>query len=234
LSPDGSVIGRAITIRTLPTDQEYVIVGVVSDGSQGDPRDAHPRVIYRPLLQVNAISSLNPNLLIETTDAATAASGVRQILADGGRDYAQEIISLEALLARAPATERMSATVAGAVGGIAVLLALVGVHGVLAYSVSRRTREIGVRVAVGANPATVARAIIREGFMLTLLGVAIGLPAAFFAARALRAVLFGISETDAITFVASAVLFLLLGAVAGILPARRAAAIDPAITLRAE
>jgi putative ABC transport system permease protein len=100
--------------------------------------------------------------------------------------------------------------------------------------VSRRTREIGVRVAIGANPSSVAMSVIREGAVLTVIGVVIGLIAASSGARVLRALLFGISETDLLTFAASAAFFTALGAVAGILPARRAAAIDPAITLRAE
>jgi predicted permease len=234
LSPDGNVVGRSITMRALPTDSEFVIVGVVSDATQGDPRNAHPRVIYRPLLQVPATSALNPNLIIHTTDPRTAATGVPPILSEFGRDYAQEIISVNDLLARAPSTERMSATVAGAVSAMAVLLALIGVHGALAYSVARRTREIGVRLAIGAAPAAAARAVMREGILVCTLGVALGLPLAALAARSLRSLMFGISENDPATFGAAAAVFLLLGLVAGLAPARRAAAVDPVIALRAE
>src|SRR5688572_26321833 len=101
LTPDGNVLGRSISMRTLPQDLEFTIIGVVSDATQGDPRNRHTRIIYRPLLQVGPLSSLNPNLIIHTVDSRTAASGVRQILAAFGRDYAQEIISLNDLLARA-------------------------------------------------------------------------------------------------------------------------------------
>jgi putative ABC transport system permease protein len=234
LSPDGNVLGRSITMRTLPVDLEFLIVGIVADATVGDPRNAHPRVIYRPLLQVGPISQLTPNLIIQTTDARTAASGARQILDSFGRDYAQEIISVNDLLARAPSTERMSATVAGAVSGMAVLLALIGVHGALAYSVARRTREIGVRVAIGATPGSAARSVIREGLIVCALGVTIGLPLAALAARSLRSLMFGISENDPLTFGAAAIAFLALGLVAGLAPARRAASIDPVIALRAE
>jgi ABC-type antimicrobial peptide transport system permease subunit len=103
---------------------------------------------------------------------------------------------------------------------------------VLGYSVSRRTREIGVRVAVGADPNMVARSVIREAALLTLVGLAAGIPAAFFASRALRSLLYGVSETDAATLALVAALFLLLGIVAGMLPARRAANVDPVIALR--
>jgi putative ABC transport system permease protein len=234
LAPDGDVIGRSITMRTLPTDLEFDIVGVVSDATLGDPRNRDVRIIYRPMLQVGPISALNPNLIIQTTDPQTAASGVRQILAEYGRDYAQEIISVNDLLARAPATERMSATVSGAVGGMAVLLALIGVHGALAYSVARRTREIGVRMAVGATPAVAARWVLRECLLVCLLGVTIGLPLAVLSARSLRSLMFGISESDPATFAAAAVLFLSLGLFAGLAPARRAARVDPVLALRAD
>ncbi|MEO8680535.1 MAG: ADOP family duplicated permease [Vicinamibacterales bacterium] len=234
LSVEGSVLERRVRIRTLPVDQEMMIVGVVGDATQGDPRKAHALVIYRPALQIPAISAFNPNLLIETSDPATVVSGVRRILRDGGRDYAQEIIRLDDLLARAPATERMSATVAAAVGGLAVLLAFIGVHGALAYSVSRRRREIGVRVAVGATSAMVARGIVGEGLRLTLAGVALGLPLAFAGARSLKALMYGISESDPVTFGGAAVFFLALGTLAGLAPARRAARLDPVAALRAE
>ena len=234
LQRDGNVVGRSFSMRTLPTDLEFQIVGVASDATHGDPRNAHTRAIYRSILQVGPASSLNPNIIIHTTDPRTAASGVRQILNEFGRDYAQEIISVRDLLARAPATERMSATVAGAVSGIAVLLALFGVHGALAYSVTRRTREIGVRLAIGAPPAAAAHSVMREGILVCAVGVALGLPLAAVASRSLRSLMFGISVNDPATFAVAASIFLALGVVAGLAPARRAARVDPVIALRAE
>jgi ABC-type antimicrobial peptide transport system permease subunit len=221
-------------MRTLPQDLEFEIIGVVSDATMGDPRRRHMRIIYRPLLQVAATSALNPNLIIQTTDARTAASGVRQILAEFGRDYAQEVISVDDLLARAPAMERMSASVASAVSGIALLLAVIGVHGALAYSVARRTREIGVRLAIGASPASAARSIVREALLVCALGIAAGVPLAAVAARSLRSLMFGITESDPSTYAFAAVVFLAVGLAAAGAPARRAARIDPVIALRSE
>jgi putative ABC transport system permease protein len=138
------------------------------------------------------------------------------------------------MLARAPASERMSATLAAMIGGLAMLIAAIGAHATLAYMVSRRRREIGVRVAIGAAPGSMARMVMREGLVLTLAGVAIGLPLAFVTVRTLRTLMFGVSATDPATFAAVTVLFLLLGPAAGIIPARRAAAVDPAIALRSD
>ena len=128
----------------------------------------------------------------------------------------------------------MTATLAAIMGGLAILLAVIGIHGVLAYAVARRTREIGVRVAIGATPSTVASAVIREGITLTMIGLAIGVPAALLASRALRTLLYGITETDTISFVAPAVFLLIVGMLAGVFPARRAASVDPVTALRGD
>jgi ABC-type antimicrobial peptide transport system permease subunit len=165
---------------------------------------------------------------------ASIASAVRLILAEGGTEYAREVVPVDELFDRAPSSERLTATLAGVMGALAILLAVIGIHGVLAYSVSRRTREIGVRVAVGANPFMVARSIIREAVTLTVIGLAIGVPAAFLASSTLRSLLYGISETDNATFAAVAVFFLVVGMIAGVAPARRAARVDPVIALRGD
>ena len=139
----------------------------------------------------------SPNLLIATSgDAAAIDGAARQVVEREGPEYAQEIIGLDALLARAPSAERMSATLGGAAGVLAVVLVAIGVHGTLAYSVSRRTRDIGVRVALGAMPKAVAGAVLREACAVTLSGVVIGLPLALVGGRALRTLLFGVSEAD--------------------------------------
>src|SRR5690606_30020711 len=124
-------------------------------------------------------------------------------------------ISLDEFLARAPATERLTASVAVGVGALGVVLALVGVHAALAYAVTRRRREIGVRLAVGASPTAVARDIIRQGLFVTGIGVPLGAPVAFFAARSLTSLMYRVSEGDVVTFAVVTVFFLALGAGAG-------------------
>jgi predicted permease len=123
------------------------------------------------------------------------------------------------------------------VAGVRQLLADAGreyLHGALAYSVSRRTREIGVHLAIGATPAAAARTVMRESVVITLIGVAIGLPVAWVAARGLRVLMYGISDADPFTFIATAAFFIAFGAGAGVIPARRAARVDPMVALRAE
>jgi ABC-type antimicrobial peptide transport system permease subunit len=116
--------------------------------------------------------------------------------------------------------------------GVAVLLSCMGIYGLLAYSVGRRTREIGIRMALGATPATVVRAIAREGFWVGVAGLACGVPGALAAGPFIRSLLHGLEASDARTMVGACVLFLILTVIAGLLPAYRAARIDPTVALR--
>ncbi len=130
--------------------------------------------------------------------------------------------------------ERMSAIGAGVFGLLALSLAAIGIYGVMAYSVSQRTREIGVRIALGARPAQVLQLILRQGLLLACLGVLIGSLAAFGTARLLVKMLFGVKLTDPVTYVAIAALLILVALAACWLPARRAANVDPMVALRHE
>lgn len=233
LAPDGNILERRLKFQTNREMQDLMVVGVVANSTQGDLKLTDASVMFSPAMQSPAFSG--PNLLLEITgDPTPIADAVRRMVLEHGREFVSDVSMVGDLLARGPARERMSALLSAMIGGLAILLATIGIHGVLAFSVSRRTREIGVRVAIGADPARVATGVIREGLILTAIGIAAGLPLAFFSSRVLRAMLFGISETDTVSFVAAAAFFAMLGTIAGILPARRAARIDPATTLRAE
>jgi len=228
------VLQQHVRYGTLRDRQDMTIVGIVRNVNLGNLRiDAPPIVFVPPATTGNNFSA--PNIYVRTTRSlASVFTAVRPILAAGGTEYAREVVAVDELFGRAPSSERLTAAFAGVMGALAILLAVIGIHGVLAYSVSRRTREIGVRVAVGANPFMVARSIIREAATLTVIGLAIGVPAAFLASQTLRSLLYGISETDTATFAAVAVVFLLVGMFAGVLPARRAASVDPVIALRGD
>ena len=229
----GNVVERRVKVGTLRDSQDLTIIGVVANATRGDPKDNAARTLYRTMPQSRVFTSAN--VIVRTSASPAAAmAAIRRIVQDSGKEYVQQTSELDAWFDQVPRGERVSAILAMMVGSMAVLLALIGVHGVLAYSVSKRTREIGVRVAVGANPSTVARTVIREGVMLTAIGIAIGLPAAYFAARSIRSMLFGVTETDPLTYIAVAMFFVLLGLAAGAFPARRAASVDPVIALRAE
>ena len=122
----------------------------------------------------------------------------------------------------------------GLFAALAILLAVVGVQGVLSHGVAQRTREIGIRIALGARPTHVAGGVVREGVMLTLVGLAIRWSAAIAASRMLSSVLFGIDPIDPVTFDVVPVVVLCVAAAASYLPARRAARVDPLTVLRSE
>jgi predicted permease len=234
LEPDADVLGRHIRYGTVRDRQDMMIVGVVRNMTLGSLRYDAPPIVFVPPLSTGA-NLVAPNILIASTQSLEhTANAVRQILAQGGRDYAREIVPVADLFARSPATERITAILGGVMGALAALLAIVGIHAALAYSVARRTREIGVRVAIGANPQTVARSVIGEAALVTVTGLTIGIPSALVASKTLRSLLFRVSETDMPTFTFVAAGFMLIGLLAGVLPARRAANVDPVIALRGD
>jgi ABC-type antimicrobial peptide transport system permease subunit len=130
--------------------------------------------------------------------------------------------------------ERIFATLTGGFGILALVLACVGVYGVMAYSVARRTSEIGIRLALGAIPRQVLQMVLREASRLSALGIAIGLAASFPLARLVRSMLYGIAPYDPLTFCGAALLLLLIALGASWIPARRAASIQPVEALRHE
>jgi ABC-type antimicrobial peptide transport system permease subunit len=130
--------------------------------------------------------------------------------------------------------QRIAASVAGSLGVIGLLLAAIGIYGVTAYMVTSRTREIGIRIALGAQQGNVVRMVLRQGMTLTLAGAAIGLLLAAAAGRLLGSLLFGVGATDPVTFIGSAVLVVAIGLAACYAPARRATEIDAMEALRYE
>jgi ABC-type antimicrobial peptide transport system permease subunit len=128
--------------------------------------------------------------------------------------------------------DRMMAALSGGLGAVALLLTAVGVYGVIAYSVGRRTAEIGIRMALGATGSSVRWLIVRETLRLLGGGGAIGIPLSLAGARVLKSTLFGVAPQDPVTLAASVSVLILAGCVAGYLPARRAARLEPAIALR--
>ena len=234
LHPSGDVIGRRVAFGSGRADQDVVIVGVVGNLSLGNRRQADFPIFYRPTLQAGLFANY-PTLIVEVDgDPLRLAAPIRDIVRKGGREYAHDVQLLKTVFDQSPSAERMSATLAGGIAVLAVLLAFIGVYSALAYSVSRRTREIGVRVALGASQSGVTRMVIAEGLRLTLIGTALGIPLAIAAARVLRTLMFGVTESDPAVLAGCAALFVLLGAGAGLVPARRAANVDPAVALRAE
>jgi ABC-type antimicrobial peptide transport system permease subunit len=130
--------------------------------------------------------------------------------------------------------ERMFAELCGSLAALALLLSCIGLYGLMAYHVARRTSEIGIRMALGANRQQIAGPILREALLLAAIGVAVGIPLALAMTRLVRSSLFGVEPTDPLTLGGAAMLLLIVAVIAAWIPARRAARVDPIIALRSE
>jgi putative ABC transport system permease protein len=215
-------------------DSTLEIVGVVGDVpyQEGDDRRARPAV-YTSYLQFTYAT--RTVIVRASGDAAAAMRGVRDAMRGVDPDLAlYDFGLLSEQLGDAWAKQRFTSAVLAAFAGLALLLAATGVFGVVATLVSERTREIGIRIALGATPSDVGRLVVRQGMKLPLAGLAVGAVLAFPAAQALRGLLYGVSARDPRVFAAVAALLALVALVATIIPAWRATRVDPRIAMRAE
>ena len=212
---------------------EFEIVGIVSDAKYESVREAAPPTLYVPYMQ-----SQVGGMAFEIRTAADPAGSVGAI-----RDAVRRIESnlplmnvttqIELIETRF-AQERLLARAYAVFGVLALLIASIGLFGLMSYSVTRRTNEIGVRMALGAERRDVIRMIMAESQLLVAIGLALGLGTAIAAGRLVASLLFGLQPTDVVTIVAAAGILGTVSAVAGYLPARRAAAVDPMVALRSE
>lgn len=209
------------------------IVGVVGDVKYGGLELTSPPEVYLPHAQ-HPVDSLT--IVVRTAgDPAAFVPIARADLAAIDRDLPLAAVrTLDQVVGRSIAERRFTMLLLATFAAVALTLAMIGIYGVLAYLVSQRTREIGVRLAIGAAPADVVRLFVREGLALAAIGLAVGLIAAIGAARALTTMLFGVTATDPLTFATVAFALGLTALAASYLPARRAAAVDPMNALRTD
>src|SRR5579872_65831 len=209
------------------------VVGVAADGKYETLGEDATGFVYRPATQYYWP---HINLLLRTAGPPLASAGaIRKMAADLDPNLA--ITGIRALndfvnVALLPA--RLAAILLGSLGVLALALAAIGIYGVVSYAVNQRTREIGIRMALGAQAGKVLTMVVRQGIAPALLGLGIGFAAAMAAAGLLGALLYGIQPRDPVTFAISASLLLLVALFAAYIPARRAARVDPASALRWE
>ena len=230
--PDGHAIGRLIYVNkgeTYPRE----IVGVVEDVNDGSLRDEAGAQIYVPLTQ-SPWSDMT--LVVRTArEPAALVPAIRQALRDVDRTQPPyDIRTLSDILEQATMTERLSASLTAAFGVMALLLTAVGIYGVMAFSVSRRKREMGLRLALGAHPGRVRGLVVAEGARLVVIGLAIGLAGALLTGRLLASSLYQLTPTDPLTLSVVTAVVLLTAGLATIVPAARAARVDPLSCLRSD
>lgn len=229
--PNEDAVGKHIGYDS-PTWHE--IIGVVPAVKSYGSEDTPLIRIYTPMgrwPQRNAMLSVRST----TTDVKALTAGITRAVQAIDKDLPiVDVATFDDVLARESSTRRFNAVLFSIFAALALVLAVTGVYGVLAYSVSQRTHEVGIRMALGAGYRDVLRLFMGQGMRLVLLGLAIGLGGAFALTRLMSSLLFGVSTTDAATFVAVAVGLTLVGVLACYLPARRATRVDPLIALRYE
>jgi putative ABC transport system permease protein len=232
--PNQNPVGKQIQwLGSWDTKDIWTIVGVVQNSRHNEPdHGLAPFQAYFPYEQRTDLE--REFLLLRTQgDPLTLIPEVRRIVADLDPDVPVTLLmSFDDNVAEKSATTRLTALLAGIFSGVALFLSAVGLYGVLAYSVSQRRREIGVRIALGAQSSNILRLVIRQGLKLVLLGLAIGMIAALLLVRFIEGILYGVSGGDPITLISAASILGLTAFLACILPALRAALVNPITTLR--
>jgi putative ABC transport system permease protein len=209
------------------------VVGVVGDIKQHHLEQASKLAVYVPFLQDPwAFFALVVRTKLEPASAASAVEGaIHSVDAD---EPVYNVRSMRDVEAASLSPQRLQIALIGLFAALALILACMGIYGVMAYSVAQRTNEIGVRMALGAQTGNVLGLVLGEGLRLALLGAAIGLAGSFFAARLLSGMLFGVTPSDPFTFASVAVVLVAVAMVACYVPARRATRVDPLVALRYE
>lgn len=231
--PNQNPLGRRIKINDEGVNPRE-IVGVVKDARQGDWTLAASPEVYLSHLQATEPHGLT--LVVRTAgDPAAVVSGIQnEIWAVDKSLPVSEIKSMDEVIAEALGPQRFNMLLLGVFGGVALLLATVGIYGVMSNAVTSRTQEIGIRMALGAQAKDVMGMIVGQGMLLTVIGIGLGLVGAFFVTQLMSGLLYGVSATDQTTFVAVPVLLTVVAMFGCYVPARRATKVDPLVALRYE
>jgi putative ABC transport system permease protein len=243
--PNGDALGRRFRLLDRdPKDARTVfltVVGIVADAkndglTQKVNKEAYVTMRQRTVAIAAMGYARRMTLAVRTSvEPMSLAAAIRQEVSALDRNVPiTDVRTMEQILTRVTAQPRFNTLLLGIFAAVALALAGVGIYGVLSYSVTQRTREIGIRIALGARRGDVVRLVVGHGMLLTLLGVAIGLAASFALTRLMEGLLYGVSATDPWTFALVASLLTGVAFVACYIPARRAARVDPMVALRCE
>ena len=229
---DEDPLEKTVTLNYIGRLQQRRIVGVVRDMSQGELVRLAPQ-LYVPFTQQTWFGA---SLVVRARTSPTAASRAAQqaLWAIDPKQAVSKLQTAEEALGEKLDEPRLYTTLLGLFAGLALVLAMVGIVGVLSYNVAQRTHEIGIRMALGAQAGDVLRLVIGQGMRLALAGVLVGLLASFALTRVLKGLLFGVGATDPLTFTVIALVLVVVALLASYVPARRATKVDPLAALRTE
>lgn len=228
-----NAIGRRIRVGSDPRLQDLEIIGIVDNARLGNLRIPAP-TIYRSWLQAGTYARY-PIVQIRTdADPALLSAPVRQAIASLGVEFVTEVRTVEERVGHALGRERLAAALASIFGALAMVLAFVGLYGLLAFAVARRTREIGLRIALGASRPSVIRMVMSDALSITVIGIVIGIPVALGGGRLAGSLLYQVGVADTMALGAAAAGLVATAIAAGLLPAIRAVRISPFDALRCE
>jgi len=231
--PDEDPIGKRLDVAMFETPQPAEIIGVVGNVRYDSLVDESPPAVYFPHPDL-AYSFMTLVIQTDGDPAAIAPAVQREIRALDPNQPVSDVRTMNQVMSEWVARSRFNTLLLGLFAALATLLSAVGIFGVMNYSVALRTREIGLRLAVGAQPRQVLMLILKQGLLLTIAGVVLGLAAAFALTRLMSGLLFGVTAFDPATFATISLLLVVVSLVACYLPARRAMRIDPLQALRYE
>ncbi|HTZ72533.1 MAG TPA: ABC transporter permease [Candidatus Aquilonibacter sp.] len=233
--PSDRALGQFIRVGDDPNYAEVRVVGIVNDGRVLDIRDPQRPAVYLPMLQSADFQKGGGMMIVRlSTDSQETVAAVLQQIAALGREYAVNVRTVEDISEQALLPERIMAALSACFGADALMLSIVGLYGLMSYAVAGRTREIGIRMALGAQRGEILGSVLKESLLLVVIGIVIGLPCGLAATRLIQSMLYGISRVDSVTLVTVTAVLIAVGMVAGYVPARRAMRVDPMVALRHE
>ena len=233
--PGSSALGKHVVFGRRSTDSGVVVVGVVSNVRRGDITSPEEPMVYLPVASAPSFGRTMMLVVRGSLGTTATVNAAKRVLAE--LDPAlpvYDVRTVRDIVDDAIAQPRLNATLLGGFAALALLLAAVGIYGVIAHSVTQRRQEIGVRVALGAQPADVFRLVVRQGAVLAAAGLAIGLVVSWLMTPVLRSWLFEIEPSDPLTYAGVAIVLGAIALVATAIPARRATKVDPVLAMRAE
>jgi predicted permease len=225
----GNPLGQRVSFAAAADRMQ--IVGVVRDAVYETLRALPPPTIYMSYLQQRGRPM---TLVVDAADSMAAARAIRAEVQPRVPTQPLVIRTLDAQVEASLIRERLVALLATAFGMLALSLAAIGLYGLISYSVTNRTHEIGIRLALGARQTTIERSVLQEALRPVGLGIVIGLPAAWLLSQLIRSFIFGVTPTDPVTIASAVAVLTVVALLAAIAPAYRAARVDPVISLRAE